>query len=42
MVTRLDEPHIEDLVDLAVVGGDVEDTLRRVLNAGDVDWYQVL
>ena len=27
-VTWLDEPHIKDLVNLAVVGGDVEDQLK--------------
>lgn len=41
-VTWLNEPHVKDLVNLAVVGGDVEDTLWRVLDAGDVDRYQIL
>jgi hypothetical protein len=41
LVTWLDEPDVEDFVDLRVVGSNVENTLRRVLDAGDVDRYQV-
>ena len=36
------EPDIEDLVDLAVVGGDVEDHLGVISDTGDVDRHQVL
>ena len=42
LLTRLDEPHVQDLVHLAVVGGDVEHQLGVVPHAGDVDRHQVL
>lgn len=40
-LTRLHEPHVEDLVHLAVVRGDVKDALGRVLDAGDVDGHEI-
>lgn len=41
-LTWLDKPHIKDFVHLTVISSDVEDTLRWVLDAGDVDWHQIL
>lgn len=42
VLTWLNKSNVEDLIDLAVISGDVKDALRRVLNARDVDWHQVL
>lgn len=41
-LTWLHKSHVEYLVHLAVVRGDVKDALGRVLNAGDVDRNQIL
>ena len=41
-ITWLDQPDVEDLVHLAVVGGDVEHALRDVRDTGDVDRDKVL
>lgn len=41
-LTWLHKSHIEYLVHLTVVRGDVKDALGRVLNAGDVNRNQIL
>jgi len=34
--------HVEDFLDVSVVGGDLEDGRRLTLNARDVDWNHVV
>lgn len=41
-LTRLYQPHVENLLDLRVVSCDVEDAVGRVLDASDVHGHQVL
>lgn len=41
LLTRLDEPNVEDFVHLTVVCGDVKNAFGRVLDAGDVDGYEI-
>lgn len=40
-LTWLYQPHVEYLVDLRVIGSDVEYAFWRVLDAGDVHGHQV-
>ena len=42
ILTWLDQPDVQYLVHLAVVGRDVEHQLGVVGHAGDVDWHEVL
>lgn len=42
ILTGLYQSHIQNFVDLRIVGRDVKNTFWRVLNASDVDWYQIL
>ena len=42
MFTWLYQPDVEYFLYLGVVGGDVEDALRRILDTRDVNWHQIL
>lgn len=41
-LTGLDQPDIQNFVDLGIVGSYVKNTFRRVLDASDVDRYEIL
>lgn len=40
-LTGLDQSHVQNFVDLRIVGRYVENAFWRVLDTRDVDWYQI-
>jgi len=42
VTTWLNDANVEDLLDVSVVGGDLEDGGRLALDTRDVHWYDVV